>query len=201
MYNPSPFRQQTDPATLYAHKKIISTGRLIDDKGFDVLIEAFARVANDIPGWKLYIYGEGPAKKSLKNLIDILDMKKRVILKGQTEDVQAELLQSSFFALTSKAEGLPMSLIEAQSCGLPCISTDCAPGIREIVNEYRNGYIAPVGDVPVLSRHIRRLAQNSEIFQSFSEDAYQNSIKFDKEVIKSQWYDLFEELGGHKDVK
>ncbi|MDR6998846.1 glycosyltransferase [Neobacillus niacini] len=201
MYNPSPFRKRANPSELYSFKKIISTGRLVDGKGFDVLIEAFASVADDLPGWKLHIYGDGPAKKSLKTLINLLGMKKRIILKGQTEDVQSSLLNSSFFALASKAEGLPMSLIEAQSCGLPCISTDCAPGIREIVSEYKNGYLAPVGDVPVLARHIRRLALDLEVFNSFSEDAFQNSLKFDKEVIKNQWYDLFEELGGHRDVK
>lgn len=200
MYNPSPFRMKTNPSELYRQKRIVSTGRLIEDKGFDVLIEAFARVADDLPDWKLYIYGDGPAKKSLKNLIDLLGLKKRVVLKGQTEDVQSVLKKSSFFVLASKAEGLPMSLIEAQSCGLPCISTDCAPGIREIINEYKDGYLAPVGDIPVLSRHIRRLAQDPNTFETFSEHAFQNSNKFDQEVIKQQWYDLFEELGGHRDV-
>ncbi|AZU63999.1 glycosyltransferase [Neobacillus mesonae] len=200
MYNPSPFRSKSDPLDLYKNKKIISTGRLIEDKGFDVLIEAFASVAEEIPDWKLYIYGEGPAKKSLKKLIDLLGMEKRIILEGQTDNVQLALKESSFFVLASKAEGLPMSLIEAQSCGLPCISTDCAPGIREIITEYKNGYIAPVGDVPVLSRHIKRLAKNSDTFCSFSVNAFESSNKFDQTVIKHQWYELFEELGGRRDV-
>lgn len=92
-----------------------------------------------------------------------------------------------------------MSLIEAQSCGLPCISSDCAPGIREIVEEYQNGFITPVGDTQLLSRHIKRLAQNPELFYAFSENAYNSSVKFDRQVIKNEWYDLFEELGGNLD--
>lgn len=196
MYNPSPFRINTDPTKLYRNKTIVSTGRLVEGKGFDVLIQAFAKVAADIPDWKLHIYGEGPAKKSLKNLIKVFGMDQRIILKGQTENVQLALAESSFFVLSSQAEGLPMSLIEAQSCGLPCISTDCAPGIREIIEEYKNGFIAPVDDIPVLARHIRHLVKNPDLFEAFSRHAYNNSLKFEKEVIKNQWYEIFEELGG-----
>lgn len=201
MYNPSPFRSQIKPEVLYQNKTIVSTGRLVDDKGFDVLIEAFARVASDLPGWKLHIYGEGPAKKSLQNLIHVFGMENRVVLKGQTKDVRSALASSSFFVLSSKAEGLPMSLIEAQSCGLPCISTDCAPGIREIVDDYKSGFVTPVGDVPVLSRQIRRLASDSAIFRSFSEHAFNTSIRFENETIKNQWYMLFDKLGGQQHVK
>ncbi|WP_404329929.1 glycosyltransferase family 4 protein [Mesobacillus maritimus] len=201
MYNPSPFREYTPPNELYSNKKIVSTGRLIEDKGFDVLIEAFAKVAPDIPEWSLHIYGEGPAKKQLQSLIKALGMEQRIVLEGPTSEVKSILRNSSFFVLTSKAEGLPMSLIEAQSCGLPCISTDCAPGIREIVNEYNNGYIAPIGDVPVISRQIKRIASDPNLFNSLSINAFNDSAKFEKEEIKNQWYSLFEELGGSQHGK
>ncbi|MDN3437393.1 glycosyltransferase [Planococcus sp. APC 3900] len=196
MYNPSPFRQFTSPEILYQHKKIVSSGRLVAGKGFDVLIESFAGVAGAIPDWTLHIYGEGPAEESLKNLIRIFELEDRVFLEGQTEDIETSLREASFFVLSSKAEGLPMSLIEAQSCALPCISTDCAPGIREILNEYEDSLIAPVGDVHVLGRHIKRLADNPELFYAYSRNAFENSRKFDKQVIKQQWYELFDELGG-----
>ena len=196
MYNPSPFRQLTDPADLYRKKKIVSSGRLIPDKGFDVLIEAFAKAAADLPDWTLHIYGDGPAEKSLQNLIRIFELEGRVFLEGQTEDMEAALMDSSFFVLSSKAEGLPMSLIEAQSCGLPCISTDCAPGIREIVEEYENGLIAPVGDVHLLARHMKKLGRDRDLYIAYSKNAYESSMKFDKNVITQEWYELFEELGG-----
>lgn len=196
MYNPSPFQQRTTPDQLYGNKTVVSMGRLVEDKGFDVLIEAFAKASVEMPGWKLHIYGDGPAKKSLQSLIDALEMHDRVVLKGQTKGVVNALANSSFFVLSSKAEGLPMSLIEAQSCGLPCISTDCAPGIREIVDEYENGFITPVGDIPLISRHIKRLAKDPALFKEFSQDAFENSKKFERNVIKNQWYKLFDELGG-----
>ena len=198
MYNPTPFRQLNTPDVLYSKKKIISSGRLVEDKGFDVLIEAFTKVAAALPEWTLHIYGDGPAEKSLKSLIRIFGMEDRIFLEGQTEDIQSVLSESSFFVLSSKAEGLPMSLIEAQSCGLPCISTDCAPGIREILNEYEDSFITPVGDVELLSRYIKRLAQNPEVFYLFSEHAFENSMKFDRTTIKNEWYELFAELGGNE---
>jgi glycosyltransferase involved in cell wall biosynthesis len=201
MKNPTTFREFTDANQLYANKTVVSTGRLVDGKGFDILIESFAKVAVDIPDWKLHIYGDGPLKKSLKNLINILGMKDRIILKGQTDDVKSALKNSSFFVLASKAEGLPMSLIEAQSCGLPCISTDCAPGIREIINEYNDGLVCPVDDIAVLSRHIKNLATNETSFISYSKNAFENSLRFERSTIKKQWYDLFSEIGGNRDGK
>ncbi|AOL35809.1 MULTISPECIES: glycosyltransferase family 4 protein [Geobacillus] len=194
MYNPTAFRVYNDPQKLYANKTVVSMGRLVDGKGFDVLIKAFARVSHEIPGWKLDIYGDGPEKESLQTLIDVLNMKNVIHLKGTTSKPQEVLSSSSFFVLASEAEGLPMSLIEAQSCGLPCISTDCAPGIREIINEYEDGLIAPVGDVDVLARHIRRLAKNEQLFYSYSQNAYRHSEKFEQKHIRNQWYKLFEEL-------
>lgn len=194
MYNPTAFRVYNDPRKLYANKTVVSMGRLVDGKGFDVLIKAFARVSHEIPGWKLDIYGDGPEKESLQTLIDVLNMKNVIHLKGTTSKPQEVLSSSSFFVLASEAEGLPMSLIEAQSCGLPCISTDCAPGIREIINEYEDGLIAPVGDVDVLARHIRRLAKNEQLFYSYSQNAYRHSEKFEQKHIRNQWYKLFEEL-------
>lgn len=194
MYNPTAFRVYNDPRKLYANKTVVSMGRLVDGKGFDVLIKAFARVSHEIPEWKLDIYGDGPEKESLQTLIDVLNMKNVIHLKGTTSKPQEVLSSSSFFVLASEAEGLPMSLIEAQSCGLPCISTDCAPGIREIINEYEDGLIAPVGDVDVLARHIRRLAKNEQLFYSYSQNAYRHSEKFEQKHIRDQWYKLFEEL-------
>ncbi|WP_281863169.1 glycosyltransferase family 4 protein [Planomicrobium okeanokoites] len=201
MHNPSPFRSYMEPEVLFANKRIVSSGRLIDDKGFDVLIEAFSKVASDLPDWTLHIYGDGPAEKHLLSLIEVWGLKDKVFLEGQTEDIQTELRNSSIFALSSKAEGLPMSLIEAQSCGLPCISTDCAPGIREIVEEYKNGLLAPVGDVHVIARHIKRLADNPELYVQYSKSAFDTSKKFDKEVIKEKWYEIFAELGGNSHVQ
>jgi glycosyltransferase involved in cell wall biosynthesis len=194
MYNPTTFRVYNDPQMLYKNKTVVSMGRLVEGKGFDVLIRAFAQISHEIPGWKLEIYGDGPEEGALQVLIDALGMKDIIHLKGTTDRPQEVLSSSSFFVLASEAEGLPMSLIEAQSCGLPCISTDCAPGIREIIKEYENGLIAPVGDVDVLARHIRRLAKNQELFVSYSRNAYVHSEKFDQKHIRNQWYELFEEL-------
>ena len=194
MYNPSPFRVYNDPQALYNNKTIVSYGRLVDGKGFDILIKAFAKISKDIPDWKLHIYGEGPEKDSLKALINVFNMENKIFLKGNTNHPEEVLSDSSIFVLASKAEGLPMSLIEAQSCGLPCISTDCAPGIREIIEEYKNGLISPIDDVDVISRHLKRLAKNPELFIKYGQNAFSNSEKFERKSIRDKWYELFDEL-------
>lgn len=195
IYNPSPFRQKVPADVLYGNKTITSSGRLVEDKGFDLLIEAFKEVAHMLPDWRLTIYGDGPAKRSLKELIKLYSLEDQVSLKGQVEDIESELVNSSIFVLASRAEGLPMSLIEAQSCGLPCISTDCAPGIREIVNEYKDGFVVPIDDVQLISQNILKLAEKQSLYESMSDHAYAASVKFSRSHIKSQWYDIFEELG------
>lgn len=194
MYNPTPFRTYNDPEKLYRNKTVVSMGRLIDEKGFDILIKAFSQVSHELHDWQLNIYGDGPAKESLQTLIDVLDMNNKIHLKGKSDQAKDVLSSSSFFVLASKAEGLPMSLIEAQSCGLPCISTDCAPGIREIISEYENGFITPIDDVDTISRHIRRLAKKTEMFYKFSKNAYIQSEKFSQDLIIDQWYELFDRL-------
>ncbi|PPA70286.1 glycosyltransferase [Jeotgalibacillus proteolyticus] len=198
IYNPTPFRDQVDPEKLFSNKVLVSSGRLVEGKGFDVLIEAISLIKEELGEWKLHIYGDGPERESLENLIKILELEDHVFLKGQTNNIEESLKKSSIFVLTSKAEGLPMSLIEAHSCGLPCISTDCAPGIREIIIDYKTGYITPVDDAHLISRHILRLIQNPDVFNQFSKEAFQSSLKFDRSVIKKQWYELFEEVGGYK---
>jgi glycosyltransferase involved in cell wall biosynthesis len=194
IFNPTPFRSDEKPSNLYNNKTIISTGRLVEEKGYDILIQAFARIVNDIPDWELHIYGEGPERENLENLIDVLGLKDKVKLMGTSSNIQNALENSSFFVLASKAEGLPMSLIEAQSCGLPCISTDCAPGIRDIIDEYKNGLIVPVDDEILLARQMRRLAKDQNLFNQFSQNAYSASLKFEINNIVNQWYDLFDEL-------
>lgn len=194
MYNPTTFKKYNNPHDLYRNKTIVSIGRLVDDKGFDIVIRAFALVSNEIPGWRLDIYGDGPAKKTLQTLIDVLNLNEKVHLKGNTNKTIEVLSSSSFFVLGSRAEGLPMTLIEAQSCGLPCISTDCAPGIREVISEYENGLITPVDDVNLMARHIRRLANNQDLFYQYSSKSYESSQRFDKTNISNQWYQLFDEL-------
>lgn len=195
LHNPTTYRKQQNAKKLWENKTFISVGRLIEDKGNDLLIEAFNKVKNQLPGWKLEIYGDGPDYKSLKLLIDIYNLQDRVFLKGRTENALEVYEQASILLLGSKAEGLPMTLIEAQSCSLPCISTDCAPGIKEIINEYETGLLATVGDADQFSRHMVRLAKDFNRYEAYSKNAYIESQKFERNYIKQQWYELFDEVG------
>ncbi|MGM9987210.1 MAG: glycosyltransferase family 4 protein [Bacillaceae bacterium] len=198
MYNPTPFRSKV-PAELNS-KIVISTGRLIKEKGFHILIRAFALLAEKHKNWKLHIYGDGPYKKQLNILIKRLNLGEQVKLMGTTTNIQGVIESASLNVLASEAEGLPMSLIEGMSCGLPCIATDCAPGIREIITEYEDGYIVPVGNEVLLSRRMDMLMSNPALLKEFGEKAFENSKKFELERITNQWYELFDAVKKEKAV-
>lgn len=192
--HPTSFTSDNDAETLYNNKKIVSVGQLIPEKGFQYLIKAFYKIHETYPEWKLSIYGNGSYYNELDDLIKSLHLTDKVILEGESNDIKTDLAHSSFFVLPSYKEGLPMDLIEAQSCGLPCVSTECAPVIREIINEYEDGLICNQGDIERLSMHLDTLLSQKNIFINYSQHASKNRKRFSVNEIKNKWYSLFETL-------
>lgn len=193
VYNPSPFREKNNPSILWGNKKFVSTGRLIKAKGFDTVINAFNLIHKEID-WNLVIIGDGPEKEKLMAQIELLNLTERVFLEGYSANIEDNLKQSSVVVLGSHAEGLPMSLIEGKSLGLPCISTDCAPGIRELINDYKDGFVVPVGDTYQMARQMKRIALNKDLFNEFSEASFENSVIFSEQKIIENWHQIFRDL-------
>ncbi|MBC8116237.1 MAG: glycosyltransferase family 4 protein, partial [Candidatus Saccharimonas sp.] len=114
-------------------QKIVAIGRLHRQKGFDVLIEAFAKIAPLHQHWTLDIYGEGPERLSLELMIQNLRLTDRVTLRGIVSDISSPLVEAGLFVMPSRYEGFPNALLEAMACGCPVISTDCPSGPAEII--------------------------------------------------------------------
>src|SRR5690606_30927743 len=117
-------------------KSIIAIGRYTFQKGFDKLIEIWNQFVKEyrIPsGWKLQIIGQGEDQELLERLIKKYELK-NVELVGPTSNIGLYYSEASFLVMTSRFEGLPMTLIEAQSYGLPIISFDCLTGPSEVLN-------------------------------------------------------------------
>lgn len=143
IYNPVLHKSHFIPkATLPTYsnspKKIIALGRLTRQKGFDILIQAMQKVPQP---WHLEIWGDGEEKANLQHLIDVLDLKTYITLKGSTNQPFNILRQADLFVLSSRFEGLPTVLIEAICCQCNIVSTDCPHGTAEILENGRWGVL------------------------------------------------------------
>ena len=130
---------------------VLSMGRLIQSKRYDLLLLAFARIATDFPAWRLLILGEGPLRPELEALRDDLGLAGRVELPGVLRDPHELLRRADLFVLSSGQEVFPMALCEALACGVPVIATAYHDGVREIVRDDVDGVIVPRGDEKALA--------------------------------------------------
>jgi glycosyltransferase involved in cell wall biosynthesis len=131
---------------------IVAAGRLDPQKGFDVLLDAFARAHDRVAGHRLVIIGEGPARGELEAQVARLGLADRVVLTGFLSNPQPTLRGAALFVLSSRYEGMGgLVLLEAMVHGLPIIATDCVTGPRDLLEDGRGGLLVPVEDVEALA--------------------------------------------------
>lgn len=176
-----------------AHK-IIAIGRLAYQKNFSELIHLFSRVHQEAPDWTLEIIGNGPDKSRLQKLINTLHLQDKVTLTPATPYIQAKYLDASIYAMTSRYEGLPMVLLEAQAYGLPIISYDCKCGPKDIISDEVNGFIIPMKNHELFAQRLLTLMQDQSLRERMSIQSVIASRRYDEELIMNQWITLFEEL-------
>jgi glycosyltransferase involved in cell wall biosynthesis len=132
---------------------VLAMGRMVEQKDFATLIEAFARVA-DRTDARLLILGEGPLRPRLEALVRRAGLDDRVSMPGFTENAPAYLKHSRLFVLSSRFEGFGNVVAEALACGTPVVSTNCPYGPNEILDDGRFGHLVPVGDTAKLGEAI-----------------------------------------------
>jgi len=139
-------------------RSIIAVGRLEHQKNYTMLIHAFSKLKNlDL---ELNIYGEGSLKDELQSLIDDLGLTNRIKLCGRSNNIKEVFMSTDLFILSSNAEGMPNSLMEAMAVGLPCISTDCPTGPSDLIDSEINGVLIPVGNEEALVNAINNMINN-----------------------------------------
>ncbi|MBO4901530.1 MAG: glycosyltransferase [Lachnospiraceae bacterium] len=174
---------------------IIGAGRLVEQKRFDILIDAFSIVSAKHSEYRLNIYGDGPLRAPLQNQIRSLGLDDSVTLAGDVRDVFFKEKDAEMFVLSSDFEGLPNALIEAMATGIPCIATDCSPGgARFLLQDGSFGLIVPANNAAALAEAIMEYIDSPEIRESKGTAARDSVSEYDPAVIAAQWVDLTEEV-------
>jgi GalNAc-alpha-(1->4)-GalNAc-alpha-(1->3)-diNAcBac-PP-undecaprenol alpha-1,4-N-acetyl-D-galactosaminyltransferase len=192
---PNPINPEFNGSTKEAGRRgsgrtIVAMGRLVRQKGFDLLIEAFARCAGQHPEWSLVILGEGEERSNLESLISAMGLQDRVRLAGKVPQPSHILGQADLFVLSSRFEGFPNALMEAMACKLAVISTDCPNGPRDIVRDGVDGLLIPPDDVNALAKGMDRLMANPMERQRLGAGATEVVKRFSIEKIMSMWDEL-----------
>ncbi|MEU0431115.1 glycosyltransferase [Streptomyces sp. NPDC006290] len=189
MPNPIPFMPEVpSPRT---GNVVVSVGRLHDQKGIDMLLDAWAETAPRHPDWRLRIYGSGEDEEILKKQCTALGLDDCVDWMGRTSDVPGAMRGGSVFVLSSRGEGFPLALMEAMATGLPCAAFDCAPGVHEIIRDGEDGLLATLGNTGELARRLDTLMSDKALRDSMGEAARANIQRFTTDEVVRKWEGLF----------
>ena len=178
--NPRPFTLP-EPASLDSHT-LLAVGRYTHQKGLDLLLQAWKMI--DTQGWTLRIAGSG----------DPLGAVPDNVITGPSANIQEEYRNAAFLVMSSRYEGLPMVLLEAQAAGLPVVSFACKCGPKDVITDGEDGILIPEGDIEGLASGMKRLMDDIDLRHNMGAAAFRNSVRYDKERIMHQWDSLFHEL-------
>ena len=194
---PNPYVPVEGVSPYYGERKktIVSAGRFAEQKRFDILIQAFAMVHETHPDYRLVLYGDGECKTKYKDLSKILGIEDYIDYPGYVNNVATRIREEGIFVLSSDYEGIPNSLIEAMSVGLPCVATDCTPGGASFLTDKGNkGLLISVHDVNEMGKAINQLIEDPILAKTLSRKASGITKELDIEVINKQWIGAFTKM-------
>ena len=175
---------------------MINVARLFPQKNQKMLIRAFNSIKDQIPTYQLKIFGEGPLRLDLQQLIDDLQLTERVELCGRSEKVLDEMNASRIFVMSSNHEGLSNAMIEAICIGLPIVSTKVS-GTEELIEEGKNGLLTDVGNEQQLADALLRLAKDEALQDSMGRNNKENAKRFKESEVLNQWETLICKFQGN----
>ncbi|MFE7085353.1 glycosyltransferase family 4 protein [Sphingobacterium spiritivorum] len=177
-------------------KNVIAVGRYDYQKGFDNLIRIWQQVHQVHPDWMLNIYGQGPLKQYLQQLIDELTLSEVIHLCAPVKNIEKEYVNSSVLVMTSRYEGFGLALTEAQACGVPLVAYACKCGPRDIIDSGRNGFLIEEDDSEDFVKKINLLIENEDLRLQMGKHALEMSEHYSEKVIMNKWLNLFNDLSG-----
>lgn len=193
IYNPVAYQWKKE--TELEQKKIILTvGRLVPEKGIEYLKKVSVKILERYPEWQWVVLGEGVERENLEQFIIENNLQNRFVLKGNVENVDEYLQQASIFVITSKYEGLGLSMLEARAMKVPCVSFDVEMGPRELIHNGIDGYLVTPFDCEDMIKKIETLINDTKLRKQFAEKAFLHMNEFRVQKIKEQWKEILEWL-------
>lgn len=176
--------------------KIVTVGRFDSQKGYDYLVQVAKKVLSEKSDWTWEIYGSGNQDEvdKIKELIKENNLQDKLLIKGLEKNQDLIYGDKGIYVMTSRYEGLPLVLLEAQQYNLPIVSFCCPTGPSEIVEDGVNGFLVDCYDTDKMSEKLLKLMENESLRHSFSAHAKDNMDKFDKNRILNQWIELIETI-------
>jgi GalNAc-alpha-(1->4)-GalNAc-alpha-(1->3)-diNAcBac-PP-undecaprenol alpha-1,4-N-acetyl-D-galactosaminyltransferase len=174
-----------------SRRRLIAVGRLAPQKGYDLLINAFARIAKFDAAWELVIYGDGPERAALERMIDALGLSGQIVLAGNTTAIEQAYANADLFVHAARYEGYPNVVQEALAAGKAVIATDCPGATRELLAGGRYGVLVPNEDVDALERALRALMTDDDRRAALARSTRVAVLPFDANGIADRWLELF----------
>jgi glycosyltransferase involved in cell wall biosynthesis len=181
------------PADL-SQRRVLAAGRFEYQKGYDMLIEAFAKVHDKHPDWELRICGHGKLRDQFEQAVAEHGLGDVVELPGPSEDLPGEMERASIYALSSRFEGFPLVLLEAMGKGMGVVAFDCPTGPRDIVVDRENGILVPPKDPDAFAAGLLALIEDEELRRRCGAAAAVTARDYTIEAIGPRWEELFREL-------
>lgn len=166
---------------------VIGVGRLSHEKGYDRLIEAFAKIKGH-DEWNLVLVGDGPVREQLEQQAKTLGIENRVEFLGMRKDIDHLLSESKIYVIPSRCEGFPNALCEAMASPLPCIAFDSIAA--DLIDNHVNGVIVTDGDIQGLADEMIAMMDNKKIREKYAAEAIHIRERLDPEKIGDEFLDF-----------
>ena len=189
---PNPVSKPHNIKTDYSELKyeLIAVGRLVKDKGFDILIKAFSIIEKDFPNLKLNIYGSGTEFNNLCDMIDSLDLENRIFINDPVSNIIDKIISADIFIHPARLEPFGMVIVEAMSAGVPVIATDCPNGPKNIITHMTDGILVKNESVEEIADSIKLLLTDEGLRKKLGENAKKITEKLSMEIFIKKWEEL-----------